>query len=221
MIDFAEARRMMVDGQVRTVDVTDQRILAAMLEIPREKFVPNDRAALAYLDRDVPVTAPGPAQRCLLKPMVLAKLVQAAEIGPQDLILDVGCASGYSAALLSRLGDSVVALEEDPDLVRAANETLDAVGATNVAVVAGPLPAGWPSEGPYDVIVVAGAIEVEPEALCAQLKHRGRLVCVRRSGAVSKAMLYRRDHEDVSGWPIFDAAAPLLPGFAKTPEFVF
>jgi protein-L-isoaspartate(D-aspartate) O-methyltransferase len=222
MIDFAAARRMMVDGQVRTSDVTDLRIIAAMLELPRERFVPESRADLAYLDLDVAVgAAAGGLARCLLKPMVLAKLVQAAAVKAGDHVLDVGCASGYSSALLARLARSVVALEEDPELVRFAGEALGAVGAGNVTVVGGPLTQGWQAAAPYDLILLNGATEVPPEALCRQLKDGGRLVAVVGRAPASRAMLYRAVKSDVSGWPIFDAAAPLLPGFAAPAEFVF
>ena len=124
MTDFAAARRMMVDGQVRTADVTDLRLLAAMLELPRERFFPDDKASLAYLDLDVPVSAPGQPVRRLLKPMVLAKLIQAADIAETDRVLDVGCATGYSTALLAHLAGSVVGLEEDAALARQAADAL-------------------------------------------------------------------------------------------------
>lgn len=223
MTDFATTRRMMVDGQVRTSDVTDLRIIAAMLELPRERFVPESRADLAYLDLDVAVgpVAPGGAARRLLKPMVLAKLVQAAAVKADEHVLDVGCATGYSSALLARLARSVVALEEDPDLVRFARDALATAGAGNATVVAGPLTGGWSAAAPYDVIVLDGATEVVPDALCRQLKDGGRLVAVVGRAPVSRAMLYRAVKGDVSGWPIFDAAAPLLPGFAAPPAFVF
>src|SRR5258705_3934747 len=127
MFDFAAARRMMVDGQVRTSDVTDQRIIAAMLDLPRERFVPERQASVAYVDLDVVITAGTPARR-LLKPMVLAKLVQAAEVGPQDRVLDVACGTGYSTALLTRLAHHVVAGEEDATLARHAREKPAAIG---------------------------------------------------------------------------------------------
>jgi protein-L-isoaspartate(D-aspartate) O-methyltransferase len=222
MIDFAAARRMMVDGQVRTSDVTDPRIIAAMLELPRERFVSGANAALAYLDLDVPVQqASGREEvRRLIKPMVLAKMVQAAAVKETDHVLDAGCATGYSSALLARLAHSVVALEEDPALAQSADANLKSVGARNVTVVTGPLTAGWQPKAPYDVIFVNGATEVVPRALCAQLKDGGRLLAVlgRPNG---RAMVYRSVSGDVSGWPIFDAAAPLLPCFAKPPAFVF
>jgi protein-L-isoaspartate(D-aspartate) O-methyltransferase len=223
MVDFAAARRMMVDGQVRTSDVTDPRLIAAMMAVPRERFVPEAKAALAYLDLDLPVIhGVGHAgERRLLKPMVLAKLIQAAEIGEADHVLDVGCTTGYSSAILSRLAHSVVALEEDPTLVRRAGENLLAVGAHNVTVVTGPLIAGWPAGAPYDVIVLDGASEVMPKALCGQLRVGGRLVGVVGRAPASKAMLYRSSGTEVSGRPVFDAVAPLLPGFAEPPAFVF
>ena len=144
MIDFVAARRMMVDGQVRTSEVTDLRLIAAMAEVPRERFVPEGSAGLAYLDRDLPVTPARPGgARCLLKPMVLAKLLQAADIDADHHVLDVGCATGYAAAVLSRLAASVVALEQDPALAQRAGEALRSCGAANVRVVTGPLAEGF------------------------------------------------------------------------------
>jgi protein-L-isoaspartate(D-aspartate) O-methyltransferase len=223
MIDFALARRMMVDGQVRTSDVTDLRIIAAMLELPRERFVSAADTDLAYLDTDVPAIqgAGGEQVRHLLKPMVLAKLIQAGAVKPDDRVLDVGCATGYSAALLARLARSVVALEQDPALVRLARDNLQAVGAGNATVVTGPLTEGWQPDAPYDVVFVNGATENMPRTLCRQLKNGGRLVAVVGRAPMGRAMLYCSVQGDVSGRPIFDAAAPLLPGFAAPPAFVF
>ena len=223
MIDFAVARRLMVDGQVRTSDVTDLRLIEAMLELPRELFLPGDKTALAYLDLDLPVTEGGegaPVRR-LLKPMVLAKLIQAAEVGEPDHVLDVGCASGYSSAVLARLARTVVALEQDPSLARLASANLLAVGAGNATVAAGPLTEGWPAAAPYDVIFLNGAVEVVPRALLRQLKEGGRLVCVLGREPPGKATLYRAVGQQVSGRPVFDASASLLPGFAEPPVFVF
>jgi protein-L-isoaspartate(D-aspartate) O-methyltransferase len=219
MIDFAAARRMMVDGQVRTADVTDLRLLAAMLELPRERFFPDEKASLAYLDLDAPVSAPGQPVRRLLKPMVLAKMIQAAGITASDHVLDVGCASGYSTALLTHLAGSVVGLEEDAALARQAADAVS--GLPTAKVVTGPLARGWPGEGPYDVILLQGSAEVVPPALFDQLKNGGRLICVLGRGPQGKAMFYRRAEIDFSGRPVFDAAAAALPGFAKPPEFVF
>jgi protein-L-isoaspartate(D-aspartate) O-methyltransferase len=216
MTDFAAARRNMVEGQVRTADVTDLRILAAMLEIPREAFLPAAQASLAYLDLDLPVGAGG---RRLLKPMVFAKLVQALELTPTDRVLDVACASGYGAAVLARMAGRVVALEEDAGLADAARGAL--AGQANVVVRNGALAAGWPQEGPYDAILIEGATEVAPKNLLAQLKEGGRLVCVLGAGPAAKAMIYRRSGADSGGRAIFDATAPVLPGFVKPPEFAF
>jgi protein-L-isoaspartate(D-aspartate) O-methyltransferase len=221
MADSAAARRSMVDGQVRTADVTDTRIQAAMLELPRERFFPEDKAALAYLDLDVPVSAPGRPVRRLLKPMVLAKLIQIAEVAATDRVLDVGCATGYGAAVLARLAASVIGLEEDAALARQATEALASVGVSGVRIVTGPLREGWAGDAPYDVILVEGAIEIVPPALFDQLKDGGRLVCMFGPGPAAKAMLYRRIEGELSGRPVFDAAAPPLPGFVKPPEFVF
>ncbi len=215
MTNYTTARRHMVDGQIRTTDVTDLRVISAMLEVPREEFMPPAEMALAYLDLDVPVGA----SRRLLKPMVLAKLLQAAEIKATDRVLDAGCATGYGAAVLAHLAGQVVALEQDAGLCKAASAALSAM--PNVSVVSGPLAEGWPQGAPYDVIVLEGATEVVPHGLCQQLKDGGRLVCVLGSGPGSKAMLYCRNGAEVGGRPIFDAAAGLLPGFAKTPVFAF
>jgi protein-L-isoaspartate(D-aspartate) O-methyltransferase len=219
MTDFAAARRNMVDGQVRTADVTDHRLLAAMLSVPRERFVPPASAAIAYLDLDLPAGEGALAARRLLKPMVLAKLLQAADVGSHDRVLDVGCATGYAAALLGKLADEVIALEQDAALVKAATAALAHEG--NVTVVTGQLSAGWPDAAPYDVILLDGATEVPPQALCRQLKSVGRLVCIEGNGPGAKAMLYRRSGEESGGRPIFDAVAPVLPGFAKPPAFAF
>jgi protein-L-isoaspartate(D-aspartate) O-methyltransferase len=211
MVDYAQARRMMVDGQVRTADVTDLRIIAAMLEVPRERFAPG-REAIAYLDADLPVTP----KRALLKPMVFAKLVQAAGIGPDDTVLDVGCATGYSAAILARLAGRVVALEED-----AATAQAMLGGLSNVSVATGPLAEGWAKEAPYDVIMVEGAGEIVPEALLGQLKEGGRLLAVVGKMPVAKATVYQLSQGHMTAQPLFDAAAPALAGFAKPAEFVF
>jgi len=216
MVDFAQARRTMVDCQVRTSDVTDLRVIAAMLDVPRERFVPAARRAIAYLDRDVPVTDAG---RALLKPMVLGKLLQAAGITAAERVLDVGCATGYSSAVLARLAARVLALEEEAALAASAGDALAASG--NVAVVTGPLAAGWPNEAPYDVILLQGASEVAPDSLLAQLADGGRLLAVIGSGPMGKATIYRKAGKHVTAQPLFDAAAPLLPGFAQAAAFVF
>jgi protein-L-isoaspartate(D-aspartate) O-methyltransferase len=219
MTDSAAARRNMVDGQVRTADVTDLRIITAMLDVARERFVPPQTSALAYLDMALPLGAETSSGRCLLKPMVLAKLIQAADLAGTDRVLDVGCATGYGAALLARVAGQVVALEQDEKLVQAAQGALS--GTPNVSVVKGPLVDGWAQSGPYDAILVEGAIELVPPALWRQLKDGGRLVCILGSAPATSAMLYRRSGEDFAGRAIFDAAASPLPGFAKAMVFAF
>src|SRR5712691_1441220 len=208
--------------QVRTYDVTDLRVLAAMLEVPREHFVPEDKQALAYADRDLPVTNAlgGRTPRYLLKPAVLARLIQGVEVLETDRVLDVGCASGYSSAVLAKLAGSVIALEEDSHLAAIAKEKLAAIGVANVTVMAGPLIAGAPAQAPFDVILLNGATEIVPQNLCRQLNEGGRLACV-FGRAPGRATIYRSASGHVTGRPAFDAAAPLLPGFAKPAEFVF
>jgi protein-L-isoaspartate(D-aspartate) O-methyltransferase len=192
-------------------------VILAMLEVPRELFVPPSSAALAYLDLDLAVSEG--ASRRLLKPMVLAKLMQAADLSATDRVLDVGCATGYTAAVLGRIAGQVVALEQDASLAKAARAAL--TSQANVSVVSGPLVDGWQQGAPYDVILLEGATEVEPQAFRAQLKDGGRLLCILGSPPGAKAMLYRRSGEEMGGRAIFDAAAALLPGFAKRPVFAF
>ena len=215
MTEFASARRHMVDGQIRTTDVTDLSVISAMLEVPREKFMPAASTSLAYLDLGVPVGG----SRSLLRPMVLAKLLQAAELKATDRVLDVGCATGYAAAVLAHIVGQVVALEQDAGLAKAARDSLSSQA--KVDVVSGALAEGWAKGAPYEVVVLEGATEVVPHALCQQLKDGGRLVCILGFGPGSKAMLYRRSGAEVGGRPIFDAPAALLPGFAETPVFAF
>ena len=223
MVDYRTARRAMVDGQVRTNDVTDLRLIAAMLEIPREAFVPENRTGLAYLDRDVQLTeasAASPA-RYLVKPMVLAKLIQAADPAPHDRVLVVGAGTGYSAAILVRLAASVVALEQDTALLAQARSILPTLDGGKITIVDGPLTGGVPGSAPYDVILIDGGVEFVPEVLRGQLSPHGRLVTVVGSGPSRKATLFGPGTRNTCGQFLFDAAAPLLPGFAGSPAFVF
>jgi protein-L-isoaspartate(D-aspartate) O-methyltransferase len=194
-----------------------------MLELPRERFVPPGQADLAYTDLDIPlgVDAPGSAPRRMMRPRNLAKLIQAADVAATDRVLDVGCGTGYGAAVLARLAADVTALEEDRALTTLAVKALADCGLHNVTVMAGPLAGGVPPRAPYDVIVVEGATEVPPRALFEQLADGGRLVCVEGRGLSGRAMLYLCAGGAVSGRSVFDAAAPLLPGFAAAPAFVF
>jgi len=223
MVDFQTARQAMVDGQVRTNDVTHLGLLAAMLKIPREAFVPEARAAFAYLDRDVVIadaTATGPA-RYLMKPMVLARLIQAANPSPRNSVLVIGAGTGYAAAVMSELAGKVVALEENESLFQQARSVLTSLGSHNVTVIHGALADGAPASGPYDVILIDGGVEIVPDPLCGQLSLRGRLVAVVRSGPLGKAKLFQPVNGKCGGRELFDANAPVLPSFSLAPAFVF
>ena len=223
MDDFARARKKMVDSQLRTEGVTDLDILVVMGEVPREYFVPAEAKPLAYIDDDILLKAgaAGAPARYLMEPAPFARLVQLADVGKTDIVLVVGCASGYSAAVLARLADSVVALESDPDLARRGSEALVELGIDNVAVVSGPLEPGYPSEGPYDVIFLNGAVGSVPEELRAQLKEGGRLVAVVGSGRSATAMLYTCSNGEIGGRVAFNADVRPLPGFKRPPAFAF
>jgi protein-L-isoaspartate(D-aspartate) O-methyltransferase len=215
--DFAELRTRMVDGQLRTTDVTVPAILDAMRALPRELFVDEKRRPLAYLDEDIEI-APG---RYLMEPSPFAKLLQLAEIAPSDRVLDVGTGTGYSAAVLSRLAASVVALESDSALAARAREALAATGSSNVEVVIGNLPAGHPGGRGYDIIVIEGAIEMLPEALTEQLAEGGRIVAVDGRGNAGVARLYLNSGGVITSRRAFNAALKPLPGFERTPAFEF
>lgn len=210
------ARFNMVEAQIRTSNVTDPRIHAAMGAVARERFVPNAARALAYADVPVAI-APG---RYLLDPRSFAKLLQLAQIDAGDRVLDVACGTGYSAAVLARLAAEVVALEQDADLVRIASELLaNAVG--KVEVVQGALIEGVKGQAPFDVIFVNGAIEQTPDTLLAQLAEGGRLVTVMRESGQTRAWLFVKQNGQVGRRPDFDADVPLLAGFKKAMGFVF
>jgi len=216
-MDFAAVRQNMVDRQVRTNKVTDDAVLEALGQIPRELFVPEGLRAAAYVDEDVPLGH----GRYLIEPMVFARLLQAAEPRRPDLVLDLGCGSGYSTAVLSRLANMVVALECDRTLARRTSAALTELSIDNAMVVEGPLEQGWPAQAPYNVIVLGGAAERVPEVILDQLAEGGRLVGVEMRGGVGRAVLYLRRRGVVSCRPLFDAAVPTLPGLAAEPSFVF
>ncbi|MBA2587375.1 MAG: protein-L-isoaspartate O-methyltransferase [Alphaproteobacteria bacterium] len=209
------ARFNMVEAQIRTSNVTDPRILAAISAVAREKFVPSAARALAYADVPVAV-AQG---RYLLDPRSFAKLLNLAQVTATDRVLDVGCATGYSSAVMARMAAEVVALEQDADLVRIASELL-ATAVGKVEVVQGGLIEGVKGQGPFDVIFVNGAIEQVPETLLAQLAEGGRLVTVIKDGQ-SRAWLFLKQNGKIGQRPDFDADVPLLAGFKKAMGFIF
>ncbi|HLG84964.1 MAG TPA: protein-L-isoaspartate O-methyltransferase [Bradyrhizobium sp.] len=221
MSGFATARQKMVDGQVRTNDVTDTRILDAMLALPRELFVPESRQALAYLDQDLDVSEGNAPKRYMIKAQVLAKLFQAAEIGSTDKVLVVGSATGYAAALASRLAAKVTATEGDVALVAKGNKILGQIGLTNVVLKSGAPAEGDPADAPYNVIMINGATEVAPERLFEQLAEGGRLVGVFAASKPARATIVTKSHGDLGHRALFDAAAPVLPGMGRVPSFVF
>lgn len=218
MTDFVQARRTMVDSQIRTNDVTEARVVDAFLTVPREAFVPPAKQGLAYLDADLVVGGEG-GPRYLIQPMYLAKLIQAAGVKPTDSVLDIGTATGYSAAILAELAGKVVALESDEGLAQAARAAL--ADNSKVTVTVGPLEQGAAGAGPYDVILIEGAVEEVPAALFASLKEGGRLVAVVGRGRSGRATIFVKVGSDNAGRIAFDASLPALPGFAKAPVFSF
>lgn len=222
-VDFAQARIRMVDGQVRTTDVTSLALIQAMLDVPREYFVPASWRDLAYIDEDIQIApaADGRMARYLMEASPLARMLQAADVQPTDIVLDVGSGAGYAAAILSQLAGSVIALESDAPLAAQAGATLAALGCGNVTVVQGELAEGHPGNAPYDVIVVAGAVDFVPSALFHQLKEGGRLVVVEGHGNAGVANLYVKSGRDVTSRRVFNAAIKPLPGFESAPAFHF
>ncbi|GGE45260.1 protein-L-isoaspartate O-methyltransferase [Agaricicola taiwanensis] len=220
-MNYQQARQMMVDGQIRPSSITDPRVTAALGALPREEFVPASWKSRAYADASVPLQGEGPEIRHMLTPTTLAKLVQAAEIAEHDMVLDVGCGSGYSTAFIARIAAFVVGLEQDAGLANEAATNLAKTETTNAVVVTGMLAEGYSVSAPYDIIIVEGAVEAEPTALLAQLKDGGRLATIVGVGGSAKATVYVRSGDTVSSKTVFDASAPILPGFAKSVGFVF
>ncbi|HYE51565.1 MAG TPA: protein-L-isoaspartate O-methyltransferase [Azospirillaceae bacterium] len=216
--DYATARFNMVEGQIRPNKVTDNVLVHAILDTPRERFVPGPLRSLAYVDEDIPVAR----GRYLMEPMVMARLLQEARIDGQDVVLDIGAATGYAAAVIGRLAGTVVALEADAALAEAAAKALQEQGVDNAVVMTGAHAEGYPKQAPYDVIFIEGAVAEVPQALLDQLAEGGRLVCVLApAGGMGQAKLYQRIAGVVSGRVLFDAAVRPLPGFEAKPRFEF
>ena len=220
MLDFARARRNMIDSQLRTFDVTDRAVLAAMADVPRERFMPESRTALAYSDQNVSVADVGAEPRWMIQPMALARLIQALEVEAGAKVLDVATGYGYAAAIFSALGADVVALESDPALATMARERLVS-GPGRAQVVTGPLPEGFPQEAPFDIVLINGVSETRPSTLLQQLHEGGRLGCFERDGAATYAVLYVRAAGGFSSRRLFDGSAPILPAFRAEPGFRF
>ena len=215
MPDFAARRTAMVDTQIRPSDVTRFPIIDAFLRVPRERFAPDALAEAAYVGENLDLGQ----GRVLLAPRTQAKMIEALAPGPSDLVLDVGCATGYTSAVLARLADAVIALEEDPVLAVEAQTALSDIGADNAVVVEGPLAAGAAAHGPYDAIALQGGVEEVPEALCEQLKEGGRIVAPFMEGMLGVVRLGSRHDGAVTWRHAFNASAPVLPGFHKARVF--
>lgn len=217
-MDFDKARFNMVENQIRTNRVTDPAVLAAMGTVPRELFVPKAQRGIAYVDEDLPLDD----GRYLMEPLVLARMIQAAEVQPGDVVLDVGCATGYSTAVLARIASTVVALEANDDMAMRATRTLTELGLDNAVVVGGALAEGYPRQAPYDVILLGGAVQEVPDGLRQQLSDGGRLVTVLGDGRWNSRITVIERHGGAFGHrTVFEAATPLLSGFERPAAFVF
>lgn len=216
-MDYAAARQTMVVNQIRTNRVTDPLVIEAMQEVPREAFVPEAVKDVAYVDEAVPLGQ----GRYLMEPLVLARLLQEARVTTNDVVLDIGCGTGYGAALLARMASTVVALESNAELAARATEILAGLGIDTVAVVEGPLEEGYPKQAPYDVIFFSGAVFQVPAKICDQLAEGGRLVAMVANDGVVRATVMTRGKGVLLHREVFEAGTPPLPGFAPEPTFVF
>lgn len=209
MTDFTARRTMMVDTQVRPSDVTKYPIIDAMLSVPREAFVPDDKRDVAYAGRNVDLGA----GRVEMEPRTLAKMLDALDVQNDEMVLNVGCGLGYGAAVLARIADFVVAVEEDEAMAGSAEAALTENGIDNVAVMAGPLTEGNAKNGPYDVVLLGGAVEHMPEALLDQLKEGGRIAAIFADGMLGTVRVGYKIDGEIAWRFSFNAGAPVLPGF--------
>jgi protein-L-isoaspartate(D-aspartate) O-methyltransferase len=218
MIDFGAARLTMVESQLRPNKVTDQAVLDAFLAVPRERFVPPALASTAYVDDDLPLGG----GRFLMEPMVLARLIQLAQIGPDDAVLEIGAGTGYGTAIAARLAGRVAGVECDAKLAASATARLTELGLGNAAVIEGPLAQGYRARAPYQVVLFEGRVAQIPDAIAAQVAEGGRIVAVLGdAGGMGRAVLMTRNSGVLSRRPVFDAAVPALPGLERAPSFVF
>ncbi|CAH1671125.1 MULTISPECIES: protein-L-isoaspartate O-methyltransferase [unclassified Chelatococcus] len=221
MNDFARLRRTMVDNQVRTYDVTSRGLLAVLEDAPRELFLPEGQEDLAYSDQNLVFGDAAGGRYCMLAPMILARLIQALDIAPGARVLDVGSGFGYSALIMSRLGAEVVAVAGGQELAEEARRRLEACQASGIDVVIGDVASGHVARAPYDAILVNGAFEVLPDALKEQLSDGGQLAGIDGASGAGKAVVYRRSGVSFGRRALFEASAPILPGFAKAAAFDF
>lgn len=217
MSEPAVALSHMIDCQLRPNEVNNERIIAAISAVPREVFVPKAKRSVAYVDEDIDVGE----GRFLMEPRVFARLLDAADLQSSDIVLDIGCATGYSAAVLAGLADAVVAVEENEILAGAAEKKLAELDIMNVAVVTCAMCDGVAKQGPFDVIFIEGAVEEVPDALLKQLKDGGRLLCVKLEGGVGRAHIIHKHGKEFDARNLFDANVAALPGFEKKQTFVF
>lgn len=215
MTDYAARRTMMVDTQVRPSDVTKYPVIEAMLAIPREEFTPAALRDVAYSGENLSIGD----GRIMLEPRTLAKLVDMLDIGSDDLVLDIACGYGYSAAVIARLAEAVVAIEEDPTMAKEAEKRLGDAGVFNVATLQGKLAEGYATQGPYDVILIEGAVEDVPSAILDQLKEGGRIGALFMEGSLGVARIGHHLNGRVNWRYAFNAHAPVLPAFAKERGF--
>ena len=215
MTDFAARRTMMVDTQVRPSDVTKFPIIDAMLSVPRELYVPREQAEAAYISENVPIS-PG---RVVLEPRTLSKMLDGLNIEADELVLDIGAGYGYSSAVVAHMAEAVVAVEDDETLAGEAQTILSEQGADNVILHVGPLTEGASQHGPYDVILIQGAVEQVPDAILNQLKEGGRIGCLFMEGALGVVRIGYKIDGDLTWRFAFNASAPVLPGFAKEAAF--
>jgi len=216
MSDYSTRRTMMVDTQVRPSDVTKFPIIEAMLQVPREAYVPDSKREEAYVSGNVSLGA----SRVMLEPRTFAKLLDNLDISPDETVLDIGCGLGYSTAILARLAEAVVAVEEDSDMATEAQRTLSSNDVDNAAVIEGTLSEGAAKHGPYDVIVIEGGVEQVPSVILEQLKEGGRIGCIFMEGALGVARIGYKIDGQITWRFVFNASAPVLPGFEADRGFV-
>ena len=215
-MDYAAARRNMVENQVRTNKVTNQPLIEALETLPRENFVPEALVGVAYVDEALPLSS----GRYLLEPMVLALLLQHAEISPTDIVLEIAPGTGYSTAVIAKLASTVVAIEADKELANRATANLVESGIDNAAIMTAPLTGGYKKQAPYNVIVISGCVEEVPNSLMLQIADKGRLLAVVGSnGTLGKGTVFRKFGKSISSSEVFEAGTPVLPGFEIQSEF--